>query len=451
MKRRSWIRIVLVTAVGLSPFVFPQSAAASLTYPARNAAFPECASETDEFCVEKLSYVPDGGTSVDVASPATLSRDQPTKPYIDARFYTAAYNGPSTPADARGLLPNLYLMIKNRSGFTTTTNIATGLAAGTYSFRLRTGDFDPTFVVIQGEWVDHKVERGADGYFTLDVTARTAPFVTMETASIANCITLKWKTGCEADNGYGQWLGSALVMLQNPASREISRGSAISTSAPYVVANAPVANGPETKQTLSVAGPHFAPDGLLTSGTVEDSRYLYPAYYRKLIPYTAIVRSLKLIGVDTTEDGIKAFLAKRSLFRGTIQNSEGVAVPQRLTVTAKDAGVLIDFNLASFSAPNPTLYMSSPLREFASSSSGAAISPLRTAKKGQKVSRTALLGPSLETRIVSTVSKSKKVCTISGSSVRMLKSGKCILSVAIAPTTSATATPEKVSVTITVS
>lgn len=449
--RRLLLPVIAAMVVGFSPVVSPRPAAAALTYPARNTVFPECSSETEEFCVEKLSYVPDGGTAVDVVNPTSMSSSEPTKPYVDARFYSAAYTGPTTPADASGNLPNIYLMVKNRAGFSSPSNVGTGLVAGAYTLRLRTGDFDPTFVVVQGEWVDHEVEKGSDGFFTVELTARTKPFLLMEGASITNCIALKWKKTCEAERGYAQWLGSALVMPQNAASREVSRGSAISTSAPYIVATPPAANGPEAKQALTVAGPHFAPDGLITSGTMEDGRYLYPAVYRTFIPYAATVRTLKLAGVDTTEAVIKSFLAKKSLFRGTIQNDDGVTEDRRLTITARETGVLIDFNLTSFSAPNPTLYTGSPLRERRATSTGAAVNPLRTAKKGQRVSRTTLLGPSPETRIVSTVSKTTKVCKVSGSSVRMLKSGRCTLSVGIAPTTSSTTSVTKVVVSITVS
>lgn len=401
--------------------------------------------------MEKLAYVPDGGSTIEVADPTSISGSEPNKPYVDARFYSAPYTGPTTAADASGNLPNIYIMVKNKSGFSSTSNVGVGLVAGTYTLRLRTGDFDPTFVVVQGEWVDHEVEKGADGFFTVELTARTRPFLLMEGDSIKNCIALKWKSGCEAERGYQHWLGSALVMPQNAASREVSRGSAISTSAPYIVASAPKAAGPEAKQTLTVAGPHFAPEGLVTSGTLEGGRFLYPAYYRKFVPYGVTVRTLKLAGVETTEAAIKTFLAKKSLFRGTIQNDEGAAVEQTLTITARETGVLVDFNLSSFSAPNPTLYTSNPSRDRRTVSTGAAINPLRTAKKGQRLSRTALLGPSTETRIVAAVSRSSKVCKVSGSSIRMLKAGKCTLMVTITPTTTASTAPSKVSVSVTVS
>jgi len=425
--------------------------AATLTYPALNASFPSCTTTDQEFCVESLSFTPDGGTPTQVTEPATSSQSDTSKPYLNAGFFFSAYTGPSTNADGTGLLPTMNANLFNNSGFPRSAAIRDGLAEGTYTYRLRTGDFDPTYVVIQGDWINHTVEKGADGYFTLEVTARPLTFLSVS-SNIGKCLASNWKTDCEGETATRRWLGGAFVMHGNAQTRDVSRGTAISTTASYIRPSAPAANGPEAKQRLTVAGPHFVPDGFLTSGKTENGRYLNPAVYKMYLPYAATVRSLALANITTTEDGIKKYLAdpKNSIYSGTIVNEAGITVKKGLTVTAMEKGVLVNFNLDTFSAPNPTLYMSNPDRVRTTATSGAAISPLRAVKKGQKVSRTTLLGASPGTKIGTTTSKSPKVCSIAGSTVRALKAGTCNLSVTISTMSGGKAVLSKVNVSVTV-
>lgn len=452
MKRIVLAICVTVIAGHVAPFTASTTGAATLTYPALNSNFPACTTADQEFCVESLSFTPDGGATVNIADPATASQTDVNKPYLYAGFFFSAYTGPTTTADGTGLMPTMNANVLNNAESRSTSPIRDGIAAGTYTYRFRTGDYDPTYVVVQGDWVNHVVEKGADGYFTVEVTARPLTFLTVG-ANVGKCLAGNWKTDCEGDSAIRRWLGGAFVMHQNSATRDISRGTAISTTASYIKPSAPAADGSGigAKQSLTVAGPHFVPDGFLTSGKTENGRYLNPAVYKMFLPYAATVRSLALANIQTTEEKIKEYLKTSSIFSGTILNEAGVRVQKDLTVTDTGKGVLINFNLDTFSAPNPILYMSNPERSRTNATAGAAISPLRTAKKGQKINRATLLGASPGTKVGATTSRSPKVCAVAGSTVRMLKAGTCNLLVTVSTTVSGKSVSSKVNVAIAVS
>jgi hypothetical protein len=434
---------LLVTAAGAAS---PVAVTAALTYPSANVKFPECSSADQEFCVEGLWFTPVGGSETAITAPAT----QGSQAWVQAGFYQGAYTGPNTTPASTGLMPILNAIVYNPTGFPG-ASVQDGLVAGTYRFRIRLGDFDPTYTVIQGDAKTHVVERGTDGYFTLELSGDAKPWMHVQGATaIAACIAGKWKTNCEATNAYRNWFGTAIVMHGVAARRELSRGQWFSTSASYIVPSAPVRNGPEVKQTLTVAGPHFVPAGIGDTGYSENGRYLNPARYKTFIPYNAVVNSLKLAGVTTTEEQIQLVLASRPIFSGTIVDEAGVTRNQDLTITAVTGGVIIDYNLQTFSSPNPALFISNPSRVRRTFKAGATISPLIEVGKKRRVSPTALLAPGPGTKVTSVTSRSKRQCVVKGSTIMTQAPGTCRLSVGLSIKVGKKTTTSRATVTVTV-
>ena len=146
---------LLVTAVGA---VTPVAVTAALTYPSANTRFLECSTADQEFCIEGLWFTSVGGSETAITAPAT----QGSEAWVQAGFYQGAYTGPGTTPASTGLMPILNAIVYNPTGFPG-SSVQDGLVAGTYRFRIRLGDFDPTYTVIQGDARTQAVVRGADG------------------------------------------------------------------------------------------------------------------------------------------------------------------------------------------------------------------------------------------------------------------------------------------------
>lgn len=414
---------------------------AALSYPSQFSHFPVCQLTDDEFCIELFEFTPEGGTKKAISDPGNSSTGDP---WMSA-FISGSYSGASAAPGLGGVYPSLSLNFYGTGSLRAEGNDATtldGIDDGLYRVVLRTGDYDPSYLLLSGEYSNYTVTRGTDGYFTVDISARPTPYAAVvamdgDQTQLNTCMTNKWVTNCEANSAYRNYLLVSLVMA--PATqRETLRGTWISTNASmFSVGQVNFLTG---EFNVNAAGPHYLPDDFGPIDTISDltGRKLNPARFEMFIPYETVADVVsKVMGTTVTVAQLKLFLAApTSVVEGTIQQAGALGVLEKLqglTITKGDAGLQVNFNLTHFSSPNPKLRLLNPTRKRTSLSNGGVINPLRKGKVNTSYSTATLVKPASGTSVTKVTSSNSAMCKVTTSrstiTVKMLKRGTCKLTV----------------------
>lgn len=455
--------LVVVGLIGALPVVAPGTPSVSaegLTYPGVFESFKDCASDTDEFCIERLEFTPTNGATTRIVPAVVdaMDRFSGDNPNVSV-FFHAAYNGPSSltgPMSSASLNVNVYKGTDSMHVYPPNGKTINGLTDGAYRFVIRTGDFDPSFMLLTGRFVSYTVSKNANGYFKIDMTARPTPLAMVmgesQTSRIAidKCEQNHWVTDCEANRATRGEILASFMMNSMSQIREATRGMWMAGNAstlqmgPFDPASATI--------DVTAKGPHFVPSDFGIEGLVkEGDRYLNPAHFEMGLPFEMIAKMLSLkMGMTVTVEMVKTYLAKPGeLLSGTIEEvpagaSAAVEKAQALTLAVGEDSLRVNFNLTHFSAPNPTLKISPPASATTATNSGAQTTAVtkklangatlavpKSAKRGKTTTAKALLSPSKGASITKVVSKSASVCKVTGSKVRMVKSGSCKLVVTV--------------------
>jgi hypothetical protein len=174
----------------------------------------------------------------------------------------------------------------------------------------------------------------------------------------------------------------------------------------------------------------------------ENGKSLNPAFFKMYVPFAMMAVSMSQAGGAVSAADVATLMANpSSVLTGTIFEKTGTAaaveVPQILTFAPVSGGVIVDFNLKHFSAPNPSLKIKAPAAKktlaIAKTSSFTALATLANLTKAKTSKVSAVVAPS-----------SKRVCQVVKTSVKGLKAGSCKVTVTIT-----TAKGKKTSQTIT--
>lgn len=254
----------------------------------------------------------------------------------------------------------------------------------------------------------------------------------MDDSVMKACLANKWLTNCESNKPERSYLLSSFTMAATAAQRETLRGTWLATNAStFSLGTVNIATG---EFGVNVAGPHYLPTdfGPVDGALIENGRQVAPAFFKMFMPYTSIAAVLKqVIGIDVSVELVKAFLSQpKDVLAGTIEKVTGKTVTeaaQQLDFTIDDDGVIIDFNIDHYSAPNPRLTVGRGSKSI--KGNGAVIRPVTRAAKGKTYKSKALFSPATGTSVTKVKSSTTKVCKTVGTSVKMLKPGTCKLSV----------------------
>jgi hypothetical protein len=381
-------RFLAVLALVAGGLVCAPAPVAALTYPTPFSYFPVCSTAEQEFCIEKFEFTATGGAKQDLTSTAASSV---TQPYLEV-FVSQSYTGPSGTPGQGGLFPALSINYQYIPGVSWSTPsrppTLDGIPDGAYRTVLRTGDYDPTYLFLTGKYDAYSVSKGADGYFTVDLTAKPTPIASVvelngSRAALDSCVAGNWVTNCESNQAFRRYILASFMMSTDSAQRELIRGTWASTNAStFRLGRIDLAAG---VFDVTAAGPHYVPlDFGIPNLTTENGRELAPAFFEMSVTYPAIAKMLSQVaGKEVTVEMAKQALADPSkIFEGTIDEATAGQVTeklQQLTMTVGDSGLRVNFNLTHFSAPNPTLKVKSSsaqqtLSVLLSSSSGGSSS-----------------------------------------------------------------------------
>lgn len=349
--------------------------AAALTYPAGGAGFPVCTGADQEFCIETFEFTPTNGAKRDLTASATDSSSQ-TNPFINVSLSPMqAYTGPTGSTGIGGMFPSLsinYTYIPGVMYSGTAPTTLDGLQDGAYRTVVRTGDYDPSYLFITGKHSAYTVTKGADGYFTVDVTVTPTPVakvvamfngVTNDETPILNCDAGNWVTNCEPNQAFRRYALASFSMVGDAAQRELLRGTWLSTNAStFSLGKVDFTTG---VFDVTAKGPHYVPTDFGVPGlTAENGRELNAAYFEMFVTLQTVAKMLtQIVGKEVTVETAKKALEDPSkIFEGTIDEATAGQITkklQQLTMTVGDTGVRVNFNLVHFSAPNPSLKVKS--------------------------------------------------------------------------------------------
>jgi hypothetical protein len=382
-------RFLAVLALVAGGLVCAPAPVAALTYPTPFSYFPVCSTADQEFCIEKFEFTATGGAKQDLTSGAGTVDS--SRIYLET-FVSQPYSGPSGSAGQGGLFPALsvnYQYIPGTSWSTPTRPpTVDGVPEGTYRSVVRIGDYDPSLLFLTGKFDAYSVIKGADGYFTVDVTSRpaaTASAVELNgsRATLDACEAGNWVTNCESNMATRRTNFFSMMMSADATQRDFLRGTWVSTNASvFSLGKIDLVSG---VFDVTAKGPHYVPTDFGIPGlTQENGRELAPAFFEMSVTYPAIAKMLSQVaGKEVTVEMAKQALADPSkIFEGTIDEATAGQVTeklQQLTMTVGDSGLRVNFNLTHFSAPNPTLKVKSSsaqqtLSVLLSSSSGGSSS-----------------------------------------------------------------------------
>ena len=420
--------------------------------------FDVCAKEADVFCIEKFEFTPTGGTVRTVTpSRETMGVDAKDGTFlpdvnVTASFYSA-YTGPSGTPDESGFLPalalNFYDRGSNPAGGAAT---AVGLRDGSYRVVLRTGDYDPSLMSLTGQFVSYSVVKGANGNFTVDLTAKPKPLARVvvlnnDATAVNSCEANNWVGTCTANQASRSYIDASFSMFSMATYRDAMRGAWIATNA----STTQVSTADMLKGEINVVakGPHILPSdfGAFAGAVLENGKQLTPAYFEEYLPFALISMMLSSATSSTiTTQMVKDFIAGPTAdpiarLKGSISVSTSgqapVATAQTLGFTTDANGVRVNFNLTHFSAPNPSLKINVPASTTVTpvasiiSTPTVKISKSASAKSIATYGRLAVLSTSkVSLKVVSGYSK---FCKISGTTLKGVKVGSCKVKVTVTP------------------
>lgn len=209
-------------------------------YPASGANFPPCGSDTAaEYCIERFAFTPTGGAQREVTPSeipeANLDSEGKREVNVVAKL-SAGYAGLSSTPMQDGVLASLSLNFYDPLSTTLSSSTNTGLRDGLYTVAIRTGDFDPSSMMLIGAYDSYTVVKGADGFFTVTLTARPIPWAAVvnlngDDSVFQACKASQWTTNCEANMANQRYILATFNMMDTAVMREAARGSWVSTSA----------------------------------------------------------------------------------------------------------------------------------------------------------------------------------------------------------------------------
>ena len=440
---------LVATFLATSVFAMSNVASVSAAYPASGANFPSCGTDaTAEYCIQQFAFTPTGGVLREVTPSnfalGNLDSAGNKEVNVVAKL-SAGYAGTSSTPEQDGVLASLSLNFYDPLSTTLSSSTNTGLRDGLYTVVIRTGDFDPSSMMLIGAYDSYTVVKGADGFFTITLTARPIPWAAVvqmngNDSVFQACKASQWTTNCEANMANQRYILATFNMMDTAAMREAARGSWISTSASTIQVAASTSS---LQYNFTVEGPHYVPADFGVTGLAqENGKSLNPAFFKMYVPFAMMAVSMSQAGGAVSTADVATMMANpSSVLTGTIFEKTGTAaaveVPQVLTFTAASGGVVVDFNLKHFSAPNPSLKIKAPAAKktlaISKTSSFTTLTTLAkmTKAKSSKVS-------------VVVAASSKNICQVVKNSVKGLKAGSCKVTVTVT-----TAKGKKTSQTIT--
>ena len=440
---------LVATFLATSVFAMSNVASVSAAYPASGANFPSCGTDaTAEYCIQQFAFTPTGGVLREVTPSnfalGNLDSAGNKEVNVVAKL-SAGYAGTSSTPEQDGVLASLSLNFYDPLSTTLSASTNTGLRDGLYTVVIRTGDFDPSSMMLIGAYDSYTVVKGTDGFFTITLTARPIPWAAVvqmngNDSVFQACKASQWTTNCEANMANQRYILATFNMMDTAVMREAARGSWISTSASTIQVAASTSS---LQYNFTVEGPHYVPADFGVTGLAqENGKSLNPAFFKMYVPFAMMAVSMSQAGGAVSAADVATLMANpSSVLTGTIFEKTGTAaaveVPQVLTFTAASGGVVVDFNLKHFSAPNPSLKIKAPAAKktlaISKTSSFTTLTTLAkmTKAKSSKVS-------------VVVAASSKNICQVVKNSVKGLKAGSCKVTVTVT-----TAKGKKTSQTIT--
>ena len=440
---------LVATFLATSVFAMSNVASVSAAYPASGANFPSCGTDaTAEYCIQQFAFTPTGGVLREVTPSnfalGNLDSAGNKEVNVVAKL-SAGYAGTSSTPEQDGVLASLSLNFYDPLSTTLSSTTNTGLRDGLYTVVIRTGDFDPSSMMLIGAYDSYTVVKGADGFFTITLTARPIPWAAVvqmngNDSVFQACKASQWTTNCEANMANQRYILATFNMMDTAVMREAARGSWISTSASTIQVAASTSS---LQYNFTVEGPHYVPADFGVAGLAqENGKSLNPAFFKMYVPFAMMAVSMSQAGGAVSAADVATLMANpSSVLTGTIFEKTGTAaaveVPQVLTFASASGGVVVDFNLKHFSAPNPSLKIKAPAaKKTLAISKTSSFTTLTTLAKLTKA----------KTSKVSAVvaASSKNICQVVKNSVKGLKAGSCKVTVTVT-----TAKGKKTSQTIT--
>ena len=438
--------VVLATSTFAMSNVSPVHA-----YPASGANFPTCGSDTAaEYCIERFAFTPTGGVLREVTPSnfalGNLDSEGNREVNVVATL-SAGYAGTSSTPMQDGVLASLSLNFYDPLSTTLSASTNTGLRDGLYTVVIRTGDFDPSSMMLIGAYDSYTVVKGADGFFTVTLTARPIPWAAVvnlngDDSVFQACKASQWTSNCEANMANQSYILATFNMMDTAVMREAARGSWVSTSASTIQVAASTSS---LQYNFTVEGPHYVPADFGVTGLAqENGKSLNPAFFKMYVPFAMMAASMSQAGGAVSAADVATMMANpSSVLTGTIfektSAAAAVEVSQILTFASASGGVVVDFNLKHFSAPNPSLKLKVPAVLI------VVPKPTVTTKKTAAAKSIADYAKLTVTK-TSTVSlkvsaASKKYCTVISTKVKGvttmklkgLKKGTCKVTVIVTP------------------
>jgi len=339
------------------------------------------------------------GTSINalIGPPVLDENNQPVdqETYVDREFTLVLRTGSFNPVFSIGGLINKTSRIEDANGHTYSV---TGKMQKTYGLSWSSVPMDPPNTY--RERLDEFLRNSIADSQSVSAGVSVYPLANLYSTSISingECVLVPLQDAFIDTNG----MGVSHSLEPAPASSNIM--STIS---------------------FQVAGPHFLPD---SNGA--DDKFV-PARVRMWLPKSYI----QAAGFSDTS----------SFTSNDIRVRTRANENQSITLSTSPSGVMVDFGITHYSAPDPVAVIYKKIQSHESPSTPAVTTPiapqLLSSKIGKKLSIkkiTRFLGLKIkkDSRVVILQTKSSmKVCRVSKSTVVGLRAGNCRLSISITPT-----------------
>ncbi|NDG66905.1 MAG: hypothetical protein EBY23_08365 [Actinobacteria bacterium] len=455
MLRLTIILIALLSAILVTSG--SQQMASAINTPFTGVNWPDCTTDSEEFCVEKLEFTPAGSSTAQTISDAVpaMGTTPAQHPNTSVLVYLNSVNN--------NLYGKMGLAALNFEfsdpAFETLvgggTKTKTGIPAGKYQLVVRTGTLKPHSMTIKGKPAGDNpfaVTQGADGYYTLTLSATSEPFITiMDSTKWDACRAVKWDGTCEPDTAFLRKLSGIVTAIPStyqeveevraPGMPSVSPSLSLSqglwvASNTVVIDVKPEMNLVTKSLGLPAYGPHYVPTDFPSAGlTAEGNRYLNPAYFTAFIPneLLAFVNNFQMAEIAEKAPG---------RISATIEDSSAKAVPQAHETTMTGSGALIKVAITHYSAPNPKIYFggttsSTGTTTTTSTPGPVAVAPSITSQKALTARAIAsykkFVIPAGAQISISVAASSKKYCKAVGATVKYVSAGTCKITVTAKP------------------
>ena len=455
MLRLTIILIALLSAILVTSG--SQQMVSAINTPFTGVNWPDCTTDSEEFCVEKLEFTPAGSSTAQTISDAVPAMG--TTPAQHPNTSVLVYlNSVNNNLYGKMGLAGLNFEFSDPAFETLVgggTKTKTGIPAGKYQLVVRTGTLKPHSMTIKGKPAGDNpfaVTQGADGYYTLTLSATSEPFITiMDSTKWDACRAVKWDGTCEPDTAFLRKLSGIVTAIPStyqeveevraPGMPSVSPSLSLSqglwvASNTVVIDVKPEMNLVTKSLGLPAYGPHYVPTDFPSAGlTAEGNRYLNPAYFTAFIPneLLAFVNNFQMAEIAEKAPG---------RISATIEDSSAKAVPQAHETTMTGSGALIKVAITHYSAPNPKIYFggttsSTGTTTTTSTPSPVAVAPSITSQKALTARAIAsykkFVIPAGAQISISVAASSKKYCKAVGATVKYVSAGTCKITMTAKP------------------